>query len=117
MIDTVNATEYLVNFLYENFIKEGFIVILACFVLGAIVKHLIPKVSNNWIVPIVSLCGIVLSLCMPMSGDTNKVLIATKGLIMGWASTGGFEFIRGLVRLGIIKLPNAIDLTKKEEKD
>lgn len=117
MVDTVSATEYLMNFLYENFIKEGLIVIIACFVIGMIIKHLIPKVNNDWIVPIVSLCGIFLSLCMPMSGDTNKVLIATKGLIMGWASTGGFEFARGLIKLGVLKLP-LIDLTKQQkEKD
>lgn len=97
--------EYLKDFFYINFIKEGLIVILACFVIGAMVKHLIPKVSNNWIVPIVSVCGVILSLAMPMSGDTNKVLIGTKGLIMGWASTGGYEFLRGLIRLGIVKIP------------
>lgn len=109
-----SVIKYLTDFFYVNFIKEGLIVIIACFVIGAIVKHLIPKVNNNWIVPIVSVCGIVLALAMPMSGDTNKVLIGAKGLIMGWASTGGFEFVRGLIRLGIVKIPG-VDKDKLDQ--
>lgn len=96
---------YISNYLYETFIKEGLIIIIACFVIGNIVKHIMPKISNDWIVPIVSVCGVLLSLTMPMSGDTNKTLIATKGLIMGWASTGGYEFFKRLIYLNILKVP------------
>lgn len=117
----VDMVQYIIDFMYENFIKEGLIIIIACFCIGEFVKHLVPRIDNDWIVPIVSICGIILSLALPMPGDTNKVLIGVKGFIMGLASTGGFEFFKRCARIGIIKIPG-IDLKKyfgvtKEEKE
>lgn len=102
---------YIVMFMYENFIKEGLIIILACFCIGEVVKRLMPKIDNDWIVPIVAVCGIILSLALPMPGDTNKVLIGVKGFIMGVSSTGLFELGKRLIRLGVLKIPG-IDLKK-----
>lgn len=113
--------DYIIKFMYENFIKEGLIIIIACFCIGEFVKHLMPRIDNDWIVPIVGISGIVLSLALPMPGDTSKVLVGVKGFIMGMSSTGIFEFLKRGIRLGIIKIPG-IDLKKifeyppKEEK-
>lgn len=104
-------TKYIVSFMYENFIKEGLIIILACFCIGEFVKHLMPKINNDWIVPIVAVSGVILSLALPMPGDTNKVLIGVKGFIMGVSSTGLFELGKRLIRLGVLKIPG-IDLKK-----
>lgn len=106
---------YLFNFLYENLIKEGILIILACFVLGWIVKHCLPRIDNNWIVPIVSICGVILALAMPMPGDANKVVTAVKGMILGWASTGGYELFRGAAKIiGPEKLKHIVDLLFKD---
>lgn len=103
--------DYILNFVYENFIKEGLIIIIACLCIGEFVKHLMPRIDNDWIVPIVGISGIILALCLPMPGDTNKVLIGVKGFILGMSSTGIFEFFKRSIRLGIVKLPS-IDLKK-----
>lgn len=105
----------LIDFIYDNLIKEGIFIIIACYIIGTIVKNCMPRINNDLIVLIVTLCGIILSISMPMPGDHNWFLIGTKGLILGWASTGGYEFWKHLLKMGLgKKIKGLADLLTKD---
>jgi hypothetical protein len=108
-VDTTSVVDYLIAFLYNNFIDEGLIVIVACFVVGNIIKTSCPKVSNQLIVPIVSITGIAITLATSYPYEGSIVTYIIKGMVLGWSSTGFYELLRALIKLKILKVPG-IDL-------
>lgn len=102
----MDATYEIWNYLYLTFIKEGLFITIACYVFGQILVKCINKIDNNLTVPILSITGAVLVLLIPsIFSDDPMVVRIIKGVILGWASTGFHELIKGVVRLGIIKIP------------
>lgn len=102
-------TDQIITYLVKNFLNDGFIIIVACYALGSIIKHLLPKINNNWIVPINTLAGIVMAIAVPTIYANDPIsLVILKGMTMGWASTGVHQFgktLVALVRLGVLKIP------------
>lgn len=67
-----------------------------CYVIGEMIKHLCPKVSNQLIPVINAVIGIALAFWMKgFSFDSALV-----GLVSGWASTGCYEAIRNMSQGG-----------------
>lgn len=97
----IDITQYL----YDTFIRDGLLVIIACYVIGNIITRALPKINNNHTVPILSLTGVVLVFAL---GTYTAEPIGTrvvKGFVLGWSSTGFHELIKSLVRFGYIKIP------------
>ena len=60
------------------------VVVIACLIVGYIIKHLIPNINNNYIPCIVALVGAILN--PVVSGVTVETIVY--GALMGLASTG-----------------------------
>ena len=100
----IDITQYI----FDTFISEGLLVIIACYVLGNVITKSIPKINNNHTVPILSVAGAALVLVLgtyPADPVGTRVL---KGFILGWSSTGMHELFKALVRLGYIRIPGYV---------
>lgn len=97
----IDITQYL----YDAFIRDGLLVIIACYVIGNIITRALPKINNNHTVPILSLTGVVLVFVLGTYAAEPAGTRVVKGFILGWSSTGFHELIKSLVRFGYIKIP------------
>lgn len=98
--------EDIIAYIYAAFAKEGLLIIIACYVLGQILVKCVKHISNDLTVPIISLTGAILMLLIPtIYADDPLTVRLIKGVILGWSSTGLHELMKGLVRLGVIKIP------------
>ena len=90
--------EQLVLFI-ESIIKDGLIVVAGIFVLGQIIKGL--KIIDPDYIPMIGgLFGALLGIGIPhIFPDSGVIVCAVKGLICGWAATGGFETFKNAVRV------------------
>lgn len=97
----IDITQYI----FDTFISEGLLVIIACYVLGNIITKLISKINNNHTVPILSVAGAVLVLVLGTYPSDPVGVRIVKGCVLGWSSTGMHELFKAFVRLGYIKIP------------
>lgn len=98
--------EEVITQVYDMLLSDGILILLACYVVGNIITRCIPKINNNYTVPLLSLTGIVLMMLIPsVYPDDPTSVRLVKGLILGWSSTGLHEFLKGLVKSGYIKIP------------
>ena len=81
--------------LFQSIFEEGLFILIVCYVVGELVKKF-NKIENRFIPVIVSIVGIAVALVCKTTVFPEDTYIITgfKGLILGWASTGGYELIR-----------------------
>ena len=72
-------------------------IVIACYIVGEIIKRWIADVDNKFIPTINAILGVLLA-CWINWNVTPEIVIA--GLVSGWASTGAFEAIRNLTSKG-----------------
>lgn len=113
---TANATS-IWTWVYDTFLKDGgILVLLVCYAVGNYITRVNKTIDNNATVPILTVLGIVLVFIIPGLYGTDAISIRIiKGALLGWASTGLHEFLKGIVRLGIIKIPGYEPNSKKDE--
>lgn len=68
-------------------------VVVLCFVIGLLVKHVLKKIDNKYIPIIVACSGVVLA-CL--AGRCVSVETVAQGIISGWASTGLHQTFKNL---------------------
>lgn len=81
--------------LFQSIFEEGLFILIVCYVVGELVKKF-NRIENRYIPVIVSIVGVVVALLCKNTvfpADTY-IIVGFKGLILGWASTGGYELIR-----------------------
>lgn len=112
----------LIATVYNELFREGWIIVIVCYVVGSIMKNAMPKLNNQIIVPVLSVLGALLALLLPsvFAGSGIRLSI-TKGLICGWASTGIHQFFKAFIKLKSNKITNLNDLIElfkaPEEKE
>lgn len=81
--------------LFQSIFEEGILILLCCYVLGELVKR-IDKINNEDIPIVVSIAGVILAIISKsfIFPEDPYIIVGFKGLILGWASTGGYELIR-----------------------
>lgn len=85
--------------LWNGFVKDGLVIIIACAAIGWIVKHK-TKIKNDTIPIICGIVGAVLAIVIPeMYAEDSNILAIIKGLAMGVASTGIHQIGRSIVNL------------------
>lgn len=107
----------LIEYLYHVLIEEGLLVIIACYVIGRILITSVPKIHNNLTTPILSVCGIVFTFMLGVYSSEPLGSRIVKGMILGWVSTGFYEFIKGLAKQGYIRIPTLLLDNKHNKKD
>lgn len=95
----------IIQYLYDTFIRDGLLIIIACYVIGNIITKGLPKINNNHTVPILSVTGVVLVFSLGTFVGEPVGTRVVKGFILGWSSTGLHELIKSFVRFGYIKIP------------
>lgn len=86
--------ELITNFLYESILQEGMFIVVFAFVLGELIKKATP-INNDWIPAIIAAISAVVAVFTPFIQGEVIVKIL-KGIILGWAATGGYETVRNL---------------------
>lgn len=89
-METVNTDIW--TLLQDIFLRQGIVVIIACLVIGSLVKHNISIIPNKYIPVIVTVCGAILSLLLHSFSEDPIAMQVVKGAILGWASTGVHQF-------------------------
>lgn len=71
-------------------------IVVACFVLGYVIKNYIPKVPNKIIPLIMIVIGIILNIVITLLTPEASITVVTiiAGAASGLASTGSYELIR-----------------------
>lgn len=87
--------EQMLAFLEELFLQEGLILLIGSFILGQIIKSF-PKINNKHIPAIVTVVAIIVAVASNIAGsallpESDLFITGFKGMILGWASTGGYE--------------------------
>ena len=84
------------NFLVELFWTHGIFIVVACFVVGEMLKP-IRRLKNQYLPLLCGLTGALLGGFLPgvFPGD-SFFTSAIQGLCLGWAATGGVETVRHL---------------------
>lgn len=101
--------EIITKFLQEVILGEGVFILVVAYVLGDIIKRTTP-INNQFIPLIISLISAVVAVFTPfLEGDI--VVKILKGIISGWAATGGYETVRNII--ATIKEKKAV---KKQEE-
>ena len=70
------------------------IVVAICLCVGYIIKHFVGAVNNKFIPLILSVLGVVLNMWVNAWAISPEILLG--GLASGLASSGAFEFVKGL---------------------
>lgn len=107
------------NWIYDTFLRDGgLLVLLVCYAVGRYITKVNTKINNDLTVPILTTLGVILVFIIPdlYAEDAISVKII-KGALLGWSSTGLHEFLKGIVNLGIIKIPGYEPNNKKDSKD
>ena len=111
----------LITYLYEMFLKDGLLIVVACYVIGNIITRCVPKINNNNTVPILSILGAILMIAIPsIYAEDPMIVRIIKGIILGWSSTGLHELFKSLAKSGVIKLPGyklVSNITKESNSD
>lgn len=87
------------------------IILVACLVVGYVVKHAIPNETINRYIPLIlAVLGIVLNVwaCMDISLE-----IAVTGAMSGLASTGLYELFAQLIEKGFTNKAEAAESTEE----
>lgn len=87
--------EAITTFLNELVLKEGLFIVLVAFVLGDIIKKATP-INNQYIPAIVAVISAVVAVFTPFV-EGELVVKIFKGIILGWAATGGYETFRNII--------------------
>jgi hypothetical protein len=90
----MNSTEIVIQYI-TNLLQSGIIIFVACFVIGKIIKMSFMKFIPNDYIP--AICAIIGGILGPTTGCFYKDLIIVqiiKGMIVGFAATGLYEFVR-----------------------
>lgn len=110
-METGNMVSEVINTIYSELFREGWIIVIVCYVVGSIMKNALPKLNNQIIVPVLSVLGALLAVLLPsVFAGCGIRLSITKGLICGWASTGIHQFIKAFIRIKSNKISNMDDL-------
>lgn len=104
-----NFIESTLMTLYDFFIVNGIVILLACFVIGILIKGIIEKIPNKYIPIITTLTGVILSLVLQSFSEDDFLTQILKGAILGWAATGLYELL-----CLVLKRRFSIDLKKKK---
>ena len=85
MVDFTTLTKYFV-----------LVVVVACLIVGYVIKHFIPKMPNKFIPLILAILGVFLNVAF--NGFTFTFDIVISGMASGLVSTGSFEMVRNLLK-------------------
>lgn len=91
--------EMITQFFYDAFLAEGLFIIIVAYVLGDIIKKATP-LNNQLITLIVPVVAGVIAVFTPFI-EGEIVVKILKGIVLGWAATGGYESIKNVA--GMIK--------------
>lgn len=91
--------------LINGLLTDGFVIVLACFVLGQIIKtsniNFFKKIDNRNIPIITALFGMILSFVPDIFPQDSLITALIKGAVSGWAATGMYEFYRNYKKMKI----------------
>ena len=91
-------------------------VVLACNVIGYIIKHYIQKINKKYIPLIMMVCGVIINIIIAVAGGQPiDVVTIISGAVSGLASTGTYEAATG--SLGLHKAFTALFAKKEEENE
>lgn len=89
--------EMITQFFYDAFLAEGIFIIIVAYVLGDIIKKATP-LNNQLITLIVPVVAGTIAVFTPfIEGDLIVKIL--KGVVLGWAATGGYETIRNVASM------------------
>jgi len=95
----------LTTYIAELLIGEGVIIAVTCFVICQIIKTSFDFMPNKFIPLIAGLLGASIALTIPhIYPEHDVVTTAIYGLVLGWASTGGYETIKNLINKEDVKI-------------
>lgn len=87
--------EVLSKIMGDIILGEGLFIVLVAYVLGDIIKKATP-IDNRFIPAIIACISAAVAVFTPFIEGAVVVKIL-KGVILGWAATGGYETIRNIV--------------------
>jgi len=87
--------EMITTFLYETLLEEGMFVVMFAFVLAEIIKKATP-INNDYIPAIIAVISAVVAVFTPFI-EGEIIVKILKGVMLGWAATGGYETFRNVV--------------------
>lgn len=89
--------ENIMSFISDLFVTNGIVIAVGCFAVGQIIKSALDFIPNKFIPLICGILGALLGVLLPgLFPDTNPVICAINGLVLGWGATGGVETIKQL---------------------
>lgn len=85
--------EQIVEFVSNLLLDKGLVLLIACFVIGQIIKKSFDTIPNKYIPAITCVCGSVLAVLTNkfVLGEQSLIMAALYGFIIGWATTGAYE--------------------------
>lgn len=99
------------QFLYDTFISEGLFVVVVAYAISDIIKKATP-INNKYIPAIAAVLSAIIAVLVPYISGSIGVKIF-KGIVLGWAATGGYETLRNMIPgVGIKK-----DTSTEDEED
>ena len=87
-------------------------IVVACFVLGYVIKNYIPKIPNKVIPLIMIIIGIIINIVITILTPDTSITVVTiiAGAASGLASTGSYELIR--TTFGLTKRVTSLTTTE-----
>ena len=113
------ADQTLIEMIFQT--AQGSInipLIIILLAIGCIIRHCLPKVSNNTIPPIMLIAGIILALIINIPYAPNQIVnLVIQGIVSGAAAVGLHTNGKGLLQIvGLIKTTELEDNTTEEKK-
>lgn len=113
------ADQTLIEMIFQT--AQGSInipLIIILLAIGCIIKHCLPKVSNDTIPPIMLIAGIVLALIINIPYAPSQIVnLVIQGIVSGAAAVGLHTNGKGLLQIvGLIKKTELEDNTTEEKK-
>lgn len=113
------ADQTLIEMIFQT--AQGSInipLIIILLAIGCIIKHCLPKVSNDTIPPIMLIAGIVLALIINIPYAPSQIVnLVIQGIVSGAAAVGLHTNGKGLLQIvGLIKTTELEDNTTEEKE-
>ena len=100
----------------NQYISVG--VVIACYIIGWVIKNYFPIIKSKYIPLIMLICGIIVNISLTIfGGDKITLITIIAGAISGLSSSGTYELFTNTLGLNVNRKNDSDENKSNEEND